>query len=1084
MSTFIALACVAAFVAPVEDPKPPAWDVNAPPGPARDVPIDVREGTWISLDVSPDGKEICFDLLGDLYVLPIEGGEARAIQSGVAWQMQPRYSPDGAWIAFTSDQGGGDNVWVAKRDGSGARQVTKETFRLLNSPVWSPDGQWIAARKHFTSRRSLGAGEIWLYHVSGGEGLQLTTRTNEQKDLGEPAFSPDGRYVYFSYDATGGSSFEYSKDSTGQIYVIDRLDRSTGDRTSFVTGPGGACRPTPSRDGKKLAFVRRARFATELFVMDVASGEAHPVYAPLERDMQETWAIHGVYPAFAWLPDDSGLVIYAQGRIRRVDLATKTGKEIPFHVKDVRRVEDAVRFPVAVCPEEFAVKALRSVRVSPRNDQVAYQALGHVWLRPLPDGTPQRMATDDARFEFEPVFSRDGDWLAFTTWDDDALGSVRVRNLASGEERALTKEPGHYVEPVFTPDGQQVVFRRTGGGGITSPFWSHETGIWRVPVAGGDPVLVTRKGARPQFGADGKRVFLTSEEEQKDADRRTLWSVDIDGGDERIHLASEWATAFTLSSDGKWIAFTERWNAYLAPFEATGREVAIGPASKAFPVSKLSRDAGENLQFSGDSKRVWWSLGPELFERDLKDSFAFLAAGPGAEGVTLPEPPTQGRNISFRAKHPVPEGSIALVGARIVTMKGDDVVEDGVVVVRKNRIEAVGPRASVSIPSGARVVDATGLTITPGFIDVHAHGPHGVNGITPKRNWASHANLAFGVTTTHDPSHDTNTIFASSELQKAGLVLAPRTFSTGTILYGAQGDFKAPIESLDDARSALRRLKAVGAFSVKSYNQPRRDQRQQVIEAARELEMMVVPEGGSLLQHNLSMVVDGHTGIEHSLPVEKVYKDVTTLWGASKTGYTPTLVVGYGGIWGENYWYQHTDVWRDERLAAFVPRFVTDPRSRRRGMAPDEDQNILRSCGIVKSLIDAGAQAQLGAHGQLAGLGAHWELWLLKQSGITTLQALRCATLSGAQYLGLDRDLGSIEPGKLADLVVFEKNPLEDIRNSESIRWTMLDGRLYDARTLAPADGGPGAAPQYFWQGMQNGMPAQTVGGSCASCGG
>jgi hypothetical protein len=279
-------------------------------------------------------------------------------------------------------------------------------------------------------------------------------------------------------------------------------------------------------------------------------------------------------------------------------------------------------------------------------------------------------------------------------------------------------------------------------------------------------------------------------------------------------------------------------------------------------------------------------------------------------------------------------------------------------------------------------------------------------------------------------------------------------------------------------------LKAVGAFSVKSYNQPRRDQRQQVIQAARELEMMVVPEGGSLLHHNLSMVVDGHTGVEHSLSVERVYDDVEELWGASKTGYTPTLVVGYGGIWGENYWYQHEDVWRDERLAAFVPKFVVEPRARRRLMAPDEDQNILRSCGVVKSLIDAGAQAQLGAHGQLAGLGAHWELWLLKQSGITNLQALRCATLSGAQYLGLDADLGSVEAGKLADLVVLEKNPLDDIKNSTSIRWTILDGRMYDARTLAPADGGPGAAPHYFWQDMQYGMPSQTVGGACASCGG
>jgi Tol biopolymer transport system component/imidazolonepropionase-like amidohydrolase len=1081
MTTISSFVCALALSASASDePKAPAWDVQAPPGPAQDFAIDVREGTWMNVDVSPDGTEICFDLLGDLYTLPIAGGEARAVQSGVAWQMQPRYSPDGAWIAFTSDAGGGDNVWVAKRDGSGARQVTKESFRLLNSPTWSPDGQWIAAHKHFTSRRSLGAGEIWLYHISGGEGLQLTTRANEQKDLGEPAFSPDGRNVYFSFDATGGDSFEYSKDSTAGIYAIDRLDRDTGERARVADGPGGACRPTPSHDGKRLAFVRRDDFVTTLFVMDLASGEARPIYAPLERDMQETWAIHGVYPAFAWLPGDREIVLYAQGRVRRVDVQKKTAREIPFHVQGTRRVEDAVRFAVDVAPAEFAVKALRSVAVAPAGDQVAYQALGHVWLRALPEGAPRRMAAVDERFEFAPSFSRDGGRVVFTKWTDEKLGTVVVRELATGVERELTSEPGHYVEPVFTPDGAQVVYRKATGGGLVSPLWSREPGIYRVSAEGGAPVLVTKKGMRPQFGSDGARVYLTTEEERKDADHRTLWSVDLDGGDERVHLASEWATQFAISPDGKWVAFSERWNAYLAPFEATGREVAIGPETKAYPVARLTRDAGENLQFSADSRRVHWSLGPELYERDLKDAFAFLAGAP----EKLPAAPESGRNISFTAKRPVIEGSVALVGARVVTMKGDEVIEDGVVVVNGDRIAAVGRRADVTIPADARVIDAAGLTVIPGIIDVHAHGPQAVNGVTPQHNWASHANLAFGVTTIHDPSHDTNSIFAASELQEAGLVLAPRTFSTGTIVYGAQGDFKAPIESLDDARSHLRRLKAVGAFSVKSYNQPRRDQRQQVIQAARELEMMVVPEGGSLLQHNLTMVVDGHTGVEHSLPVEKVYADVQQLWGPSKTGYTPTLIVGYGGIWGENYWYQHSDVWRDERLTAFVPKFVVEPRSRRRTMAPDEDQNILRSSGIVKSLIDAGARAQLGAHGQLAGLGAHWELWLLKQSGITNLQALRCATLSGAQYLGLDRDLGSIEAGKLADLVVMEKNPLEDIRGSESIRWTMQGGRLYDARTLAPADGRAGAAPTYFWRSMQSAMPGQTATEACAGCGG
>ncbi len=907
--TLLLLTPVLALALHADEPK---WDVNAPPGPATKVALDVREGTWISLDVSPDGKELVFDLLGDIYALPIEGGEARALQSGVAWQMQPRYSPDGKEIAFTSDQGGGDNVWVMQRDGSKAHAVTSETYRLLNSPCWSPDGQWIAARKHFTSRRSAGAGEIWLYHTSGGDGLQLTTKVSEQKDLGEPAFSPDGRYVYFSYDSTPGPNFEYSKDSNGQIYAIDRLDRTTGERVTIVSGPGGACRPVPSHDGQRLAFVRRVRFQTELFVMDLASGEAHAVYSALERDMQETWAIHGVYPAFAWTPKDEALVFYARGKLHKLDLATKQASEIPFHVQDERAITQAVRFPIEVAPEQFQVKALRGVVVSPRGDLVAYQALGHVWLRPLPDGAPRRLTSDDTHFEFEPAFSRDGSRIVFTLWSDETLGALVVCKTDGTDAHVLTDRPGHYFEPVFTPDGKEIVYRKASGGGLVSPLWSRDPGIYRVALAGGEPKLVTKKGHSPQFGAESDRVYLMSEEELKDTDHRTLWSVNLDGAEERVHLSSEWATSFALSCDGKWVAFSERFNAWIAPFEPTGREVAVGPKTKALPIARASRDAGENLQFAGDSKRLYWSLGPELYERELKDAFAFLAGAP----EKLPEPPTSGRNIAFPMKYARPEGLVALVGGRVITMKGDEVLEDGCVLVEGNRIQAVGPRSTVAIPASARIVDCAGLTLMPGMIDVHAHGGQAAGAITPQRNWIDYANLAFGVTTIHDPSNDTNSIFAASECAKAGYILAPRIFSTGTILYGATGDFKAEIETLDDARSHLRRLKAVGAFSVKSYNQPRRDQRQKVIAAARELEMMVVPEGGSLLAHNLTMVIDGHTGVEHSLPVECVYSDVTQLWGHSGTGYTPTLIVGYGGIWGENYWYQHSEVWKNEHLLA------------------------------------------------------------------------------------------------------------------------------------------------------------------------
>jgi imidazolonepropionase-like amidohydrolase len=477
-------------------------------------------------------------------------------------------------------------------------------------------------------------------------------------------------------------------------------------------------------------------------------------------------------------------------------------------------------------------------------------------------------------------------------------------------------------------------------------------------------------------------------------------------------------------------------------------------------VTRVSRDAGEYLHWSGDSGKLHWALGPELFTRDLAQAFTFVPGAP----EKLPELEPHGLDVGFEARTAAPSGMVVISGGRVATMRGDEVIENGAVVVQDGRIVSVGPLAAVSWPAGTTVIDATGHTVLPGLIDVHWHGAKGEEEVVPERNWVDEAALAFGVTTIHDPSNDTSEIFAAAELARAGLIAAPRTFSTGMVLYGAAGDIKAEIESLEDARAHLRRMKAVGAFSVKSYNQPRRDQRQQVITAARELQMMVVPEGGSLFQHNMTMVLDGHTGIEHAIPVPAVYKDVLTLWGRSGTGYTPTIVVGYGGIWGENYWYQHTKVWEHPKMKAFVPPFVVEPRARRRPvMAEEDDFNHIAVARTAKVLGDAGVSVQVGAHGQREGLGAHWEMWMLVQGGMSPHQALRAGTLAGARYLGLDRDLGSLEPGKLADLMIVEGDPLRDIRQSDRVRYTMVGGRLYDARTMDELWPERRARPTPFW---------------------
>lgn len=1052
--------------------KSTKWDVNNPhkDWKYKSFNLNTTEGTWMNLDVSPDGKTIVFDLLGDIYTMPITGGKATPIREGLAYEVQPRFSPDGKYISFTSDLGGGDNIWIMTADGKEAKAITNESFRLLNNAVWTPDGKSIIAKKHFTSTRSIGSGEMWQYTFSGKSGLQLTKRKNAQQDVNDPFVSPDGRYLYYDEDVYPGGFFQYNKDPNKQIYVINRYDLKTGKTERITGGPGGAARPVVSKDGKQLAFVKRVRTKSVLYVHNIETGIETPIYFDLSKDQQEAWAIYGVYPNFNWMPNNKEIVIWSNGKINKINIETKKVTNIPFSIKQKRKLAKTHRVKREVFTETFTSKMIKHLKTSPDGKSVVFTALGYIYKKDLPNGTPKRI-TNLSDFEAEPNFSKDGKKIVFVTWNDEKLGSIYQINTDGSGLKKLTSKKGIYRMPSYNKDGTKITYKKESGNGDQGFDFTKKTGLFVLDIANNKTKKIANNGDYPEFSADGKRIFFQTGGTFFGSLTKRLKSVNLKGKDERTHFKSQLANRIAPSPDNNWVAIIHLHKVYMAPFVKNGKEINLNVKSGSFKVDPLSKEAGINIHWAADNSKIHWTLGDEYFTKSIVDN----TKNP-FKSTNLHTDKDTSIKIGLTAKSDLPTGRIAFTNARIITMENDKVIENGTIVVHQNKIERIG--TSVRIPSDAKVYDMKGKTIMPGIVDAHAHIGAFRNGLSTQKHWQFYANLAFGVTTAHDPSVNTEGAFTLKELQRSGKIVGPRMFSTGFILYGAEGDFKAVVNNLDDARFALKRTKAFGARSVKSYNQPRREQRQQIMQAARELGINVVPEGGSTFFANMSMIFDGHTGIEHNIPVAPLYNDVLTLWKNSTTGYTPTLVVNYAGMSGEYYWYQKHNVWENKTLLKYTPRHVIDGRARHRTMVPMEEYengHILTSKSVT-ALAKLGVKANVGAHGQLQGLAAHWETWMLRQGGMSNLEALKAATINGAHYLGMDDEIGSLKKGKLADLIVLDKNPLENIQHSNSVIYTMINGRLFDVNTMNEIGNHPKARTKFYWEkeGFNQGIPFYT----------
>ena len=1189
-SAALAVLALAVLDAPAEAQRPGGRQNPLPLRSARTAEFTATEGTWISLDVSPDGQMIVFDLLGDLYTMPITGGKASPLLTGMAYEVQPRFSPDGESVVFVSDRSGGDNIWTMRLDRTDTTQVTRGNNNLYLSPEWEPSGDYIVATR---SSGLGGSAQLVMLKPERGAPASLSGLAGG-KSIGA-AFSPDGRYLWYAR-----SFSDWTYNATFPIYQVYRYDRERASSSVMTSRYGSGMRPAISPDGEWLVYATRWGTETGLRKRDLATGNEEWLAYPVQRDEKESRAPLDVMPGYSFTPDGSAIVVSYGGKIWKVPMDGSDPAEVPFEVPVKLAIGPEVEFAYQIDTTAMVTASqVRTPVASPAGDRMAFVAFDRLWVQEMPDGEPVRLTGRDEG-EFHPQWSPDGQWIGYVTWDDAEGGHIKKVASSGGEPVQLSATPAAYSNVAWAPGGDRVVATRSAAGDLMagSGLFAGPLGgtfVW-VPSDGiepAEPEVISPTGIRDvmHFAADEPdRIYAYSPIEG-------LVSFRWDGTDVKSHLLVRGmvgAPGVVDPHPDQWEYLPRRvfpWRKTPDPTDPDpdrdppaepgfpqpaglvilspqgdralaqiGRDIYVVdiPEAGSQPASvvttpgssrKLTDVGGEFPSWAPDGSSVHWSLGNVLFSYDLdfveeeeeevkeiRHARRLIRARAIAISDTLREKRAEADSVrkedeevpdsleaeidrliadsvqvvadsllaradsirqaaeeyaekagriregdkefledsteSYEAKErkieatlprDVPRGTVALTGGRIITMAdqpGDTtgephVIENGVVVVTDNRIVEVGMADSVEIPDSAVVIDVAGKTLVPGFVDTHYHAQWLVPEVHPEEVWQYLSTLSYGVTTTRDPQTAVTDILSYTDRVRTGGMTGPRIYSTGPGVFSSEN-----IRDADHAKTILRRYaQYFDTKTLKMYMSGNRQQRQWIIQAARELRLMPTTEGGLDYKIDMTHAIDGYPGIEHNLPITPIYSDVVELFEESGTTNSPTLLVSYGGPFGENYYYVTENPHDDEKLNVFAPADYMDARTRRRGSGAggspgpagwflEEEHVFPRHAEFVKQMLEADGRVGVGSHGQIQGVGYHWEMWAMGAGGATPHDILRAATILGAEAIGFGAQLGSIEKDKFADIVVLNSNPLDDLRNTVDIRYVMKDGRLYDGMTL------------------------------------